>query len=630
MSNITLLRGNDQLEDSMLRSVLLFNERKATSSSKDMLLKAILSIITNGNGKYGINEINDILRDRFKTNFTKEELNQQIIKLKDKGFVTLCKNEMYQAVTNEEQGRVFYETIEKETNTLINGIIDRVKSGSNIIVSQNNEIKMKENIRRALSIYYKMYGYSFFGLKESSKNKATLDAVDVAREGLSDNQGKALVGAMADVIDDPTPQEKDILEKWARAFVAMEVINLDPSLRNFKATKLRGKSFIIDTDVALNTLTTHAKYSIVYRQMINLLRNAGCKLYMPLIVVDEIQNHINAANKRYNFEGSQLSSMTDEILERKIANVFVEDYTKIIRNDENRKDLPFDIYLGNFYDSENPSLLISKLKEVFGEDISFMKDLESLDSEIKRKLADKIKYITQISAKGIRRDEEKNAQIAEADASLYLTIRKINRNDDGNDKPLSQKAYLLTKSQKTITCAQELGIYDKNIICDPFALLSILQEMGMFAGHEFEIVNLFENPFLAYTANLIWDEVKPLLDKGARFKYKEIHRLRIDVDANIDRILTCDTLEERTAEAKRLSERGYFFANDLLSIQKEIERRDKDIKERDQQLLKQEEEITRLKELIDTSHKETKKQQYIERVNLTSKQQYKKKRKKWN
>ena len=66
-----------------------------------------------------------------------------------------------------------------------------------------------------------------------------LDAVDVVRKGLPDNLGKALVGAIADALNEPTSQERDILEKWARAFVAMEVINLDPSLRNFKATKLK-------------------------------------------------------------------------------------------------------------------------------------------------------------------------------------------------------------------------------------------------------------------------------------------------------------------------------------------------------------------------------------------------------
>ena len=36
-----------------------------------------------------------------------------------------------------------------------------------------------------------------------------------------------------------------------------------------------------------------------------------------------------------------------------------------------------------------------------------MKDLESLDNDIKIKLANRIKDLTKISAKGIRRDERK-------------------------------------------------------------------------------------------------------------------------------------------------------------------------------------------------------------------------------
>lgn len=50
---------------------------------------------------------------------------------------------------------------------------------------------------------------------------------------------------------------------------------------------------------------------------------------------------------------------------------------------------------------------MTKLKEVFGEDFIPMKDLESLDNDIKIKLANRIKDLTKISAKGIRRDEEK-------------------------------------------------------------------------------------------------------------------------------------------------------------------------------------------------------------------------------
>ena len=80
MSNITLLKNNNQLEDSMLRSVLLFNSQKETNSSKDLMLKAILSIITNGNGRYGLDEISNILKERFKIIFSKEDLNRQIKK----------------------------------------------------------------------------------------------------------------------------------------------------------------------------------------------------------------------------------------------------------------------------------------------------------------------------------------------------------------------------------------------------------------------------------------------------------------------------------------------------------------------------------------------------------------------
>lgn len=618
MNNIVFYNGNDQLEDSMLRSILLFNENKTVNSSKDLLLKAIFSIVTFGNGKYGITEINKILGHRFGVNFTDEDLNKQIDKLKEKKLVTILDSGKFQAITNEEKSKSFFNNIELETLALIDGIIDRIKKHSHIQITQNDIIKAKNNIGQALSIYYKMYGYSFFGLKEEAGVKDIKDAVDTARNGLPDILGKALVGALADVIDKPSQREKDILEKWARAFVAMEVINLDPSLRNFKATKLRGKSFVIDTDVVLYTLTTHAKYSRAYRNLIELLKKNGCILYIPLIVIEEVVNHINAAIKRYSYNGSQWSSMTDEILEKKMANVFVEDYTKIIRDNEKRKDIPFDVYIDNLYDVENPSLLMDKLKSIFG-NFQLLEDLEALDDEIKKKLASNIKYITQISAKGIRRDEEKNTKIAEADASLYLTIRKMNQDESGNNKPLNQKAYLLTKSQKTITCAQELNIYDKNIICDPFALLSILQEMGMFEGYEVEFVNLFENPFLTYTANLIWDEVEPLLNNGVRLKYVEIHKLRLDVDVNIDKILTCETVEERITEAKRLNDRGYFFANDLLAAEEELGKKNKDIQERENIISTQAEEIKRLKDLLESATKENRKKKYLERLDKKKK-----------
>lgn len=50
---------------------------------------------------------------------------------------------------------------------------------------------------------------------------------------------------------------------------------------------------------------------------------------------------------------------------------------------------------------------MNKLKDVFGKDFILLEELESLDNELKKKLAEKIKYLTIISEKGTRRDEEK-------------------------------------------------------------------------------------------------------------------------------------------------------------------------------------------------------------------------------
>lgn len=585
-----MLTGGDALEDSMLKSILLFNSHKIKNNKKDLLPIAIFSIIIYGGGEYTIENILDILKERFALNYTTKDILLHISQLIAKKYI-VSDNNKYKDCSSS--GKDFFMNIETETEKLINGIIARITEIGHLDISSET-CKVKKNIRNALSTYFQLYGYSFWGLKQE-EDVDIPNAVDVARKGLSSKLGQALVGALADVINNPTKQEKDILEKWARAYVAMEVLNLDPSLRNFKLTKLCTKTFIIDTDVALNALTSKAKYSVIYREMIKSLNKANCTISIPSTVIDEIQDHINAAKKRYLYNGTQWPFIPDDVLETQDGNVFVEDYVKLLRS--GKKDLRFQTYIDNFYDDNNPQLLIiNKLKAVCGQNLHIMDkdEMVPINDEIKNALAEEIESLTIMSAKGVKRDSEKNAQIAETDALLYLTIQKLNRDDNGNNKPLSRKAYLLTTTKKTIECAKKLKIYDMNIICNPLALAPILQEIGLIEKAKFDLLNLFENPFLTYTAELLWPQVKPLLEAGAQLKYKDIHRLRIDVDANIDKILTCETLKERAFEARRLTERGYMFANDLFVAQKTIDEKDNIISKQESLIASLNERISRL------------------------------------
>jgi len=134
-------------------------------------------------------------------------------------------------------------------------------------------------------------------------------------------------------------------------------MGIDPTLRNFKATSLRGKTFVLDTDVVLNCITDNAKFSKDYSDMIKKLISIGCKLIIPEDVIVEVGNHADAAIKRAHCYRNQLKTFTDDILEGPGSNVFIEDFVKTSRVDDRKKNMSFDDYLYNIYQDDNNDVL---------------------------------------------------------------------------------------------------------------------------------------------------------------------------------------------------------------------------------------------------------------------------------
>lgn len=612
-NKLLLYGGNDPMEAAMLRSVLLFNCKIDSNNRRDMMLKAILAIIIYGNGTTKISDIEEILRNRFGVILSQKEIPQQLSKIKD---LINQNNDGTLSIKVQENGnKDFFNQLDEDVKNLIDGVIERIVNKSLVAISVNEKTILKKNIQKALSCYYSTYGYRFFGVSEKPGLEKIENAVEVVREGLNKKVGQAAVRAIADLLINPTKKEYETLQIWARAYVTMEVMNLDPMLRNFKETKISKKEFVIDTDVALHAITTRAKYSEEYRLMVKKLRDSRCKLYIPSRVVEEILDHADAAWKWYSSFGPQVVEMTDELLDSQICNVFITDYVKLVQEDPEKRDMSFDVYLDNYRSSEYPSLIWDCLTEVFGDEVKHNHlELVKLDAEVKDKLKNKILEETMQTDKGIRRSPEKNEELAELDTSLYLTLMKMNQNEEGDDKPLSRKTYLLTDSNRTNKCAKGVGLYQKDICCDPKGLLVMMQEIGSLNGHDINIINLFENPFLAYTANEIWKEVDPILKEGVCLKNVELRKLRLDVDSHIDRILTCKTVEEKIAEAQRQIKRGYLFAQELVEANKTIQELDNKINEQSNTIQIQSEEIEDLKQRLEKKRIDNRKEEYKNRL----------------
>lgn len=620
-----LIKSDNILEESMLKAVLLFNKAKQSSSRKDMLQKALLALIIEGDNKMTLTDIRKTINDRFSLTWTEKDTVDHVKRLESLQLVVTSETGLVKICESRKDGRSFIREVFEDTEAFLDRVIQKIKSAYKATLPAY--INYKDVIKKAMTAYFRHSGLEFVELKKSATLTETKDAIECIKQDIKERRlAELTIRALADTLINPTEDDLDILEKWARAFVSMQVIGLDPVLANFKESKLRGKSFVIDTDVILNCITKNAFYSRDYGIMIKKLREIGCSLYIPKEVIGEVEANCKTSKTIYSkYLKEQLLNMPDDMLRQSVGNVIVEDYVNYIRKHPDQTDYDFNTYLENIYDREDSSLLIKNLCDTFGRRNMDNKLPDLVDEE--KRVEDLQKRIfehTEQSAKGEQRPKEVNAVLSEFDAKLYLTICEMNENSGEGDF-FANKTYLLTSMKKGIKSAKELGQYRQNIICSPQALLGILAENGQIHTDSVSIVSLMDNPFLVYTANQIWKEVKPLLRAGAKIKYKELNRLRMDVDTKIDNILTCKTPEERYIESKRLEENNYFFGQDIIEatekaqlLETSIKDKEKTIEEQSGIISNQMSEIEKLREenqrLKDENEHRLRKQKYEERI----------------
>lgn len=554
---------NDDWEDTLLRATILYNATKKDQKGNQLIPKAIYAIVAQGSSLTA-KDIAVSLNKRFKLNYSDSEIGKHLKDLKNDGLLTV-EGDRYKVATGSGNGSEFYKNLEKDTDALIDRIVaDALKMG-NLCIHDSEKAKMMKNTKEALSTYFHHFGFAYVGIKKNATEPQIMGAVEVAKKDLSTDLADRLIGSLYQMISEPPLEFKETLEQWARAFVTLEVLNLDPALRQFRHTQLRNKTFVIDTDVVLLSLASHAKYSGDFRFVLETLRKDGCKIVLPEKVKDEVEIHIRNARPKYRQIQPIIKTATDEILAN--TNVFVEDYAKLIREEEN-KDLNFKNYLRQFYDSEYPQILNGNLSKILGTGFTEWKndELPQLDGDEEHAFADEIKRLTEQSEKGGRRADEMNEDLSATDAQLYIKVRKMNSSPDP-EEALSGGCYLLTKSFKINKAARKIWPQDKvsSYICNPIALLSILNEIGHVEGSDISYINLFENPFLVYTAERIKDQIKPILEKGKGIKHDNLERMRVDSQIDLNRMLVGDTSEARKT-INELRDRGYEMGEDNLAL----------------------------------------------------------------
>ncbi len=539
----SLYKESDKLQETRLRSILLFNGKVETQRRQDLMTKAILSLILQENGRSTRQQILYQLSVQFHVAYREADLEVHINKLHKAGIIESVDEPF--TVIEKVKDNDFFLHLDQETDGLFDGILEKTASVYGPI---NNPDILKNTIRKALSVYFGMYGYTFFGAQKKEADPVSNSAVNVIKDDISDNRlAESLIIALADVIEHPDQEQERVLTQWARAFVAMETMSFDPLLNNLQRKKLKDKEFIIDTDVALHCLATSSRYSKEYRQMLDTIKEIGCTLDVVQDVITEIRKHIDAAVKQAKFYGRQLLEFSDDVLYEKICNVFIDDYVHIAK--ESKEPISFREYIEEFYDFDHPNsqvLLTGKLKKIFSEKaLNCNLDVDSTSQRF-IDLNDEVYNLTMMTSKAQNRSEEENNAVSRLDTYLYMAAAKNNEGKDSLEV-LAGKTYILTDSTRAMRAAANLKWEKEDVVCHPNALMAILMDVGSVKSQE-SIINLFDNPFLVHVADKIWDVVDPLLKKGATIKNKGFERLKYDVDKHYDKLMTEQTSEDDKKE----------------------------------------------------------------------------------
>lgn len=574
MSKLAFFEGS-QSEEVLLRCTLIYNNVRQRISRDDIVEKAIYASVALSNVPLDIERLFPIVRSNYHCSLEVDEIKKKLDNLKA---TRLIEHDNYTEIrlSNEVNIDEHISDIETSSENLISCIYAKTETIYRKQIPNPQQVKLC--IRKAITAYLRETFLELFDLQKAKPNDQKENIIKETINGFGNDIGGSIIRALSEILLNPNDEQKQVLQDWSKAFLTLQIMDLDPKLNEFKLTKFARKSFVIDTDVALHCLCKNTRYSKPYNDLIKVLRDNKCKLFLPEQVIGEINDHIDAAIKRGRYLGESLLELPDELLENgESSNAFLEDYVKSSRLEHvsGEEITPFESYIENIRLEGDPSLLMRNLIGIFGRE-TIDRPFEVPQNKAKEinieidKLTEAIHKRTLKTPKGEKRSEEKNFEISRNDATLYLTVKGMNEGVN-DEKFFSNKTYILTRSIRSKQCAFELDGYRRKIICNPLSFYALLEEIGVVnKNNATDITELLENPYMVYVADQLWTQIEPIIKQNHEIKFQTINALKSNVNINIDKILTSQNIEEKVRLLKQLGKDDP-FGKEVKELKDELE-----------------------------------------------------------
>lgn len=561
-----------------------------------LVLVLIYDLTRNRNETIKSEDVCDELKKSIKVSLDNNKINATLSRLKKKKLIVSDGIKLNVSDDYAHRMKQSDEGIHDDFHIITQWVLKELDKLIEFNLNEEQKEIVRTNVIDSIVGFHKLYAYDVLvengNITDEQVNSLLLNR---SKNNLSKEVSDCLILILGRLLSNPESKLKLILDKIRKTYLGLQLIGLDPKVRTTRETTHSGKTYVLDTDFVLNLVAIHSLKSPTYRKIIEILQKSNAKIVIPSEILEEVCVHAKYAHRSYQYFSSTSENLDLDLLLEKVNNVFVESYFNRPKED---LDVSFKVYLSNFYDEKDS---LEFIKEYIEDEISKNIEYYTLEQSeepssgvdpLRAELQEKILGLTLETEKSEFRDEAENTRIARTDALMYMNFYKRNNHS------------VITTSTRALKSAKDLSIY-RNFYIKPLVILSYM-ELELSNNLEYkDISSILFNPFLHYTINDGWNEIKKVIDLGCDLKGAKITRLKRDLKDITTKILH----DENTGE---ISEDDLVVVNELIQKKYRFSGKVNDLVENMNRTREENEDLKR--QLLEYEEKEKKKQKHLKRV----------------
>jgi hypothetical protein len=432
--------------------------------------------------------------------------------------------------------------MEANSEASIGDIIADVVQALGESISDAERLQLAENARTVLVEYFRLNGLELANSILSGVapvlvyGGATERLKEMASCRLRPHLGNLLFDAIGSAIANPTEEQARYFANCSRAYLAVQVMNIDPALREFQASRIANKTFVLDTDFVIDAIIQDLPKSSIYRNLVNQLLSLGAKVLVPEEVLHEVTTHFMISVRTYDYFADYLNSLTEELLTAQVQNALVRGYWYYAHGRGCYRN-GFMKYRQNYYDEGSKEAFVAEVarEALPGVNIGSIADVLGVDVD-QSKVEPVRSVMLELSRASVRiahRTEEQIAELSNIDTLLMLATAKYNESSSTDSKTvLGHKGYIITTSGRYIRAAERLNL-DIRVSTRPQILIGLMEMFSPGGIDDRHFVALFENPIIQQSIDKCWSGIEVLLSAGIELRGVSLTRLKHDVETRL-------------------------------------------------------------------------------------------------